>query len=657
MLKFHSRLSLALTLMLCSALFQSAYAKRKIINGEIPTSQHPSYYNTVALIKTADHKIFCTGSIASENLIVTAKHCLADKKLGDFEIFIGQSTLDLEHGVIIPVKRFQVRYPTDWEMSFPSGDIAWVELAGELPTFAKPLRILSDKNLLPLGGKYVLAGHGNKNASGKIEAGEKFFSYTKLSSYEDNARFRDVMVFKGDKGQGACHGDSGGPAYVELPNEKGELEWFLIGVTNGFDLVLTPGSMSRTGDPDFPFHVDCSQNENLYTFIGGHGDWIEKTSGISLYKSAPFKERTWEDEREVSTLKEWCEMKSLASPEWNTLKMLIDQKVDTLRGQEARDFYLSCDKIVDYLSGLDSIYFDGEKMIDAHYGLSNLNLLPKLKSIRFSNIKGQTIEYSKLHNLALDSLSFYNTKVADLSFLNSTLQIDTLDLTKSELQFLTGLSPDNEVKELILSSNPLKEASVLETLPELTSLSLANTELENYDFVSSLTHLKKLDLASSGFKDFSRLLSLHELEDLTLSEMTLDQLDFSGMSELQRLSLSKMSFKKVIFGNLTKLRVFDFSSSNLKDADITEFAAMTSLEEVMLTYNEITDLTVFSKLQSLRQLNLSSNPIKSMGPLAGLSNLEVLRVFRTPLATGEIKKTSENCPLTGADVLTRFCSR
>lgn len=647
------KLSLLMTLLLCSR----AHAGRKIIAGEVPGSDHPAYYNTVALIKSADHKVFCTGSIASENLIITAKHCLADKKLGDFKIFIGQSTLDLDNGVILEVKRFQVRYPTDWEMSFPSGDIAWVEIDDELPSFARPLRVLSDHRQLSLGGVYVLAGHGNKNASGQIEAGEKFFSYTSLHSYELNARFRDVMVFKGKPGQGACHGDSGGPAYVELPNEKGELEWFLIGVTNGFDLVLTPGSMSRTGDPDFPYHVDCSQNENLYTFIGGHGDWIEKSSGIELYKSEAFKERNWDPQAQVRSLREWCEQASLASPDWNTLKMLLDQKVDTLAPKEARDFYLSCDKIVSYLSELESIRFDGEKMLDAHYGLGNLSLLPKLKSIFISQIKNQLIDLSSLRNIKLDELVIYQTKLTNLKFLDSSVQIKKLDLAKTELESLEGLSAANEVEVINLNSNPLKNVDVLSSLTRLQGLSLATTELEDYEFLRELTGLTQLDLGNSGIRDFQILKGLVNLRELTLSNANFRVIDFSLMTELDRLSLSKVSFQKLKFGKLAKLRRLDFSNSNLHDSDLTEVAFMSSLEEIMLTFNEISDLSIFSGLINLREVNLSSNPVSNLAALKDLEKLEVLRVFRTPIASGAVKKDPENCPLDGAQVLTRFCSR
>lgn len=632
-------------------------AKRKIIGGEVPKAGHPSYYNTVALIKSADNKIFCTGSIASESLIVTAKHCLADKKLGDFKVFIGQSTLDLESGAVIDVKRFQVRYPTDWEMSFPSGDIAWIELDGELPSFAKPLRILSDHSKLPLGGVYVLAGHGNKNAGGQIEAGEKFFSYTSLDSYELNARFRDVMVFKGRPGQGACHGDSGGPAYVELVNEKGELEWFLIGVTNGFDLVLTPGSMSRTGDPDFPFHVDCSQNENLYTFIGGHGDWIEKSSGIELYKTAPFRERNWPSNREAHSLKEWCEMGSLASPDWNTLKMLLDQKVDTLPVAQARDFYLSCDKIVAYLSKLESIIFDGEKLLDAHYGLRNLRLLPMLKEIHITQIENQSLELASLRELKLDLLTIYHTKLTDLKFLAPTVQIKKLDLARTELESLEGLSAANEIEEIILNSNPLKRAEILMELPTIKGISLAATQLESYDFLRNMPELTKLDLGNSSFNKFEVIENLTHLRELSLSNSSFKRLDFSKMNQLERLSLSKIAFEQLKFGELTDLRTLDFSISGLTDSDVLEVASMRSLEKVMLTFNQVSDLSIFSELKNLRDLNLSSNPVSNLAPLKNLNQLEVLRIFRTPIASGVVKKTPVNCPLSGSEVLTRFCQR
>ena len=630
-------------------------SNEKIIGGDIPPEDHPGFFNTVALIKKADHKIFCTGSIATKRLIITAKHCLAGKKLEDFDIFFGPSTLDLDSGVVISPKRFQVRYPTDWEVSFPSGDIAWIELEAEIPTFAKPLRILSDSSKLPVGGTFVLAGYGNKNPTGSIEAGEKFFSLTRLSRYHNNPRFMDVMVFKGDQGQGACHGDSGGPAYVRLTNEAGNLEWFLVGVTNGFDLILTPNSMSRTNDPDFPFHVDCSQNENLYTFIGGHGKWIEDTSGIILDSPKEFEQRDWEPQNQAQNLHAWCEAKDLGSPEWNTLKMILDQKVDTLRGEAAKEFYLNCDNVVSYLEGLDEVHFDGDKMLVATYGLRNLSLLPNLKRIYFSRVKEQKLLLDSMESLNLELLSFYESPLADLSFLNPSLQIKRLEINRSELKSLVGVENLDHLVGIGLSFNSLTSIESLRKFSDLKELALDGSDLQDYSLVAKLKALEILDLRSSSFNNFKLIKDLNSLRELSLGYQDLGMLDFRQLTSLEKLALTHMKFKTIQFGKLDQLRYLEITNSQLQD--ISELSGMKSLEVATLSFNELSDIGALSGLTNLKSVNLSANPIKDLAPLRTAGYLEVLRVFQTPLAKGEVTKTPENCPVDASEVLRKFCSR
>ena len=126
-------------------------------------------------------------------------------------------------------------------------------------------------------------------------------------------------------------------------------DWAVAGITNGFDVVLTPRTMTRSSDPDFPYNVRCENNQILYSFAGGHLHWIQDTSDVVVESIGEVREFTPGTNEEFDTFQKWCESKSIGTPSWNLLKFMLDQIVDENPQSEARKFYLSCEKIEESL--------------------------------------------------------------------------------------------------------------------------------------------------------------------------------------------------------------------------------------------------------------------------------------------------------------------
>ncbi len=625
---------------------------QKIISGASLGPENPGANNAVALVKE-NGKIFCTGSLVAPNIVATAKHCLVDKEDQVIRIYFGDDTTLAKEELYRDIEAWDTRHPTDWEMTFPSFDVAWVRFSGHAPKNFRTLPILSDPSKLHIGMEVIQVGFGDHHPEPNvIRAGQKLWGRTRLKRYINNPRFFHILLFEGDEGQGSCHGDSGGPAYVKI---KGR--WHIIGVTNGFDLVLTPEAMAQTGDDDFPYHVDCAQNQSLYSFLGAHGHWIEQTSDSVLHKSEPFENIDRSEARaEFKSLGQWCQSRDIGSPQWNLLKILLDQKVDDLGQDQSGDFYEDCGQITRYLEGLERVYLDYNQVTSSKISLAPLSLMPSLKELHLLNypkafvdlesIKGLNIKKLQIKNLGLETLDFLQENtIEEVSFENNPLYdirgilnikgLKSLNLSGTSVKDLRVLNP-LKIKELIITSLNSSVVFGLETIaPHLESFDARNTVLASPMIVGLMENLKYLKITGDNAP-----------------------LDLSKLNKLEELELKDFFNGGVIFPkNSPALKILSASQCDISELDFLKNIPF--LIELNLTFNRIGDLRVFEnqRFPFLKELNLSGNPILDVKPLASLEALGLLRLFRTPLQRGQVPKTEANCPQNrGSEALRNFCA-
>lgn len=139
---------------------------------------------------------------------------------------------------------------TDW------GDLALIRIQGSIPSTHKPATILADGEKLSKGQNVLLAGYGitsspNGDGSGTLRK-------VAVSIAEAVWGKTEVLMDQTNK-KGACHGDSGGPAYVQSANGLK-----LFGVTSR--------GVRDEGDT-------CVQYA-AYTNIQNYRSWIKEVSGL-----------------------------------------------------------------------------------------------------------------------------------------------------------------------------------------------------------------------------------------------------------------------------------------------------------------------------------------------------------------------------------------
>jgi hypothetical protein len=192
----------------------------------------------------------CTGSLVHPRMVVLAAHCVAflppdDVRLGD-DFQDPQRTIAVEGCIGHP----------QWGQGMPGDgqhDIAICELAEPIEDVPiVPILMGCEAEMLQPGASTTLVGFGE--ADDGLGMGPKREVVTEIQQVGVDA------ILLGDNVHAGCYGDSGGPAYLELPDGT----WRVFGATSG---ATTMAGCPQTG---------------VWTLIHPHVPWIEETSGIDI---------------------------------------------------------------------------------------------------------------------------------------------------------------------------------------------------------------------------------------------------------------------------------------------------------------------------------------------------------------------------------------
>ncbi|MCE3009203.1 MAG: trypsin-like serine protease [Proteobacteria bacterium] len=185
-----------------------------IVGGAEVAAADPIAASTVMIVDVLSRKIYCTGTLISKNLVLTAAHCTErNPRL----MAIGFSRTMPNAGAKLEARQVVggMVHP-DWPKLTQQkeknwGDVAVLRFQGEIPVGYKPAVLLSSSAPLVNGRAATLAGYGLLDMTTKKEAAALMKTEVRIS----DANFSETEVlFEQFQGRGACHGDSGGPALV-----------------------------------------------------------------------------------------------------------------------------------------------------------------------------------------------------------------------------------------------------------------------------------------------------------------------------------------------------------------------------------------------------------------------------------------------------------
>lgn len=197
----------------------------------------------------------CSATLVNPWIVVTAAHCVDDVDApGD--VGLGESFRAPARTLEVEYCRPNPAYDPDEGGGVNGADIGYCKLVDpvyDLPW--TPIVMGCEEAAIAFDHDAWIVGIG-ANADGGGGHGTKRYGQTRISFVPHDLA---AGVFVGEAGEGACPGDSGGPAYVQYADGS----WHVFGVTSG--------------GPQ-----PCSAGGSLYAVMSVWVPWIEADSGIDV---------------------------------------------------------------------------------------------------------------------------------------------------------------------------------------------------------------------------------------------------------------------------------------------------------------------------------------------------------------------------------------
>jgi secreted trypsin-like serine protease len=233
--------------------FQSAFAGNFILGGQSVKPKDPVAASTVAVFTPHGDGTgsLCSGTLIGKDMAVTAAHCITPGITPEVVFnrnLHAKGTVQREaEGVAVNPK-----YRKSAGKGMDEGDIALVRFQGAAPAGYHAVPTVANDAAIRKNEEVTLAGYGISNAQKKTGAGHLRRTNVRVL---DNRPGKSEMIVDQTHGHGACHGDSGGPAYVR---QGGRIA--LAGLTN---------RSYPDAAPD-----DCA-HDAVYTKLPDYKKWIQ----------------------------------------------------------------------------------------------------------------------------------------------------------------------------------------------------------------------------------------------------------------------------------------------------------------------------------------------------------------------------------------------
>ncbi|XP_023295403.2 trypsin-like [Lucilia cuprina] len=186
----------------------------RIVNGVDTTIQAHPYQVS---LQTNNGFHFCGGSIISEDIVVTAAHCMQSYKAYQFKVRLGSTEYD-NGGELVAVKSF--KYHEGYNPETMVNDVAVIKLATPVRESSKVRYIKLAEKTPATGTTAVVTGWGSKcflfcqtapKVLQEVEVDIVDEKACASSEYKYGDQIKETMLCAYAVKKDACQGDSGGP--------------------------------------------------------------------------------------------------------------------------------------------------------------------------------------------------------------------------------------------------------------------------------------------------------------------------------------------------------------------------------------------------------------------------------------------------------------
>ncbi|EPD8845676.1 MucBP domain-containing protein [Listeria monocytogenes] len=184
----------------------------------------------------------------------------------------------------------------------------------------------------------------------------------------------------------------------------------------------------------------------------------------------------------------------------------------------------------------------------------------------------------------------------------------------------------------------VRDLTGLEKAVNMTNLYFSNqTEITNLNQIKNLPKLKKIVGISTGLNDIKALGEMPALEEVELGGDYIT--DFTPLLEQE--NLKSFSYNSYAW--------LDPSYHQINNEEFTKFANLKSIENLDVTWNNITDLAALTANDHITNLNLSYNKFTNVAPIATMKKLKVLYLNNNNLTSIDSLHTLRGLSIAYAD--------
>ncbi len=236
------------------------------IVGGTTVSRQDAISKHLVFIYNEKDTTYCTGTLISSNLVVTAAHCIKNIS----------ATMTLGFGLDFTEGTMQVRYSTGSVVHnsfrkdpiYERNDIALITFSGGLPEGFEPAPLANAKVFANVKSEIIAVGYGKikgtRNLSHDDSGAGRLRKVTlKIQSKSNNGKTFEVSQ---QDGRGICYGDSGGPAFIKIKNK-----FYLVGVTSAVLWYKPEKSI-----------YDLCKEHSIFMDVKYYKTWINAQSGQLL---------------------------------------------------------------------------------------------------------------------------------------------------------------------------------------------------------------------------------------------------------------------------------------------------------------------------------------------------------------------------------------